>query len=163
MTSPVWNELKFPYLHSVLKKNKRIPKILFQRSIQCLLATFLLFAGSIHSERTSQWDQCGCEWRDWGAWGTCDKECYGVHSRSRRVAMYTHEPGCVFAFETCATSDSGHENSMCNTFCHNGGTSKSYWCSCVTGFYGKCCGFRKNIKYTMSQSIFLVDKLLQLV
>ncbi|CAG2206585.1 unnamed protein product [Mytilus edulis] len=74
--------------------------------------------------------------------GTCNRECNGRHSRSRR-AYWTVKPGC-HDFYSCATPGSGWDYSRCNTFCHNGGTSNGYSCSCITGFYGDCCGFQVN-------------------
>lgn len=119
---------------------------IFQRSIPYLLATYLLFFGSTSCERTSKWDQCGCFWEDWEAWGTCDSECNGRHSRSREVWLYAHRPGCTLSYYTCETdSASAWDYSRCNSFCYNGGTSDSYSCRCVTGFYGECCGHRKNL------------------
>ncbi|CAC5362981.1 CSMD [Mytilus coruscus] len=112
--------------------------------IPWLLATFFLLFGSTECGITSQWDECGCRWMEWEAWGTCDSKCNGERSRSRKVWSYTHTPGCVWAFSTCASNDMGDDYSRCNTFCYNGGTSDSYSCSCVTGFYGDCCGFQVN-------------------
>ncbi|CAG2198539.1 unnamed protein product [Mytilus edulis] len=110
--------------------------------ILLFFATFLSLFDSIECGRTSQWDKCGCRWLEWQAWETCNKECNGERNRYREVWLYSHEPGCVFSYYTCATNDMGIDFSRCNTFCHNGGTSNSYSCSCVTGFHGDCCGFR---------------------
>lgn len=131
-------------------------KFFFQWFILWLLVTFLLLFGSIECGITSQWKKCGCRWMEWEAWGTCDSECNGFRSRSRKVWLYTHMKGCVFDFNTCATDDMGWDHSRCNTFCYNGGTSNSYYCSCVTGFHGHCCGLRKNLikLYVLSQFLF---------
>ncbi|XP_076073441.1 P-selectin-like [Mytilus galloprovincialis] len=114
------------------------------RSIPWLLLLFLSLLGSTECGISSQWDQCGCRWEEWEAWGECDSECNGERKRSRRVWLYTNMPGCVFEFNTCATNDMGWDYSNCNAFCHNGGTSNSISCSCVTGFYGACCGLQVN-------------------
>lgn len=106
------------------------------------LATFVLLFGSIECGITSQWYTCDCEFQEWEAWSTCDSECNGKRRRSRRVSL---DEDCVYDFNTCATTDMGWDYSRCNTFCYNGGTSDSYSCSCVTGFYGDCCGFRNNL------------------
>ena len=94
---------------------------------------------------TSQWDECGCRWNHRGALAKCSSECNRYRRTSRSVNLYTNKDGCVFDFNTCATSDMGWDGSRCNKFCYNGGTSNSYSCRCVTGFYGSCCGFRKNL------------------
>ncbi|XP_071132597.1 sushi, nidogen and EGF-like domain-containing protein 1 [Mytilus edulis] len=112
--------------------------------IPLLLVTFLSLFGSIECWRSSQWDQCGCRWNEWQAWKTCDSECNGKRSRSRSVWLYTHEPGCVFSYYTCTDDESGTDYSRCNAYCNNGGTSDSYSCRCVTGFYGDCCGHQVN-------------------
>ncbi|XP_052070060.1 fibropellin-3-like isoform X3 [Mytilus californianus] len=112
--------------------------------IPWLLATILLLFGSIECGITSQWVECNCRWEEWEAWGTCDSKCNGRHRRSRELWMYSNVDGCDFDFNTCATDDMAWDYSRCNTFCYNGGTSNSYSCSCVTGFYGDCCGFQVN-------------------
>ncbi|VDI08861.1 Hypothetical predicted protein [Mytilus galloprovincialis] len=114
------------------------------KSIPWLLLLCLSLLGSTECGITSQWDECGCRWDEWEAWSTCNSECNGRRSRTRKVWLYKDKSGCYFAFSTCATSDMGSDYSSCNTFCHNGGTSNSYSCSCVTGFYGACCGFQVN-------------------
>ena len=94
---------------------------------------------------SSKWDQCRCQWKAWGAWGKCSRECNGYRERSRVIMLDSSIPGCKLDFKTCTTFDMGWDDSRCNTFCHNGGTSNSYSCRCVTGFQGSCCGFRKNL------------------
>lgn len=108
----------------------------------CKLLFCLIIPGIAVAGRTDLWDHCGCEWVDWQSWGDCSNECNGQHYRHREVRLYTKKDGCKFDFTTCATSGSGTDVSRCNTFCHNGGTSDTYSCSCVTGFYGRCCKFQ---------------------
>ncbi|XP_076073433.1 E-selectin-like [Mytilus galloprovincialis] len=112
--------------------------------IHWLLALLFSSFGSIECERTSKWDRCNCRWKEWRAWGTCNSECNGKHSRSRMVSHSTRPYGCDDGFETCATPGSGWDYSRCNTFCYNGGTSDGYNCRCVKGYYGDCCGLQVN-------------------
>ena len=109
----------------------------------CKLLFFLIIPGIAVGGRTNSWQYCGCRWLSWQPWEDCSNECNGQRYRERQVYLYTHKDGCKFEFETCATSDMGREFSQCNSFCHNGGTSNTYSCSCVTGFYGRCCKFRE--------------------
>lgn len=127
-----------------------------QRSTPLLLLLFLSFFGATECGITSQWDECGCRWLNWEAWSTCNSECNGRRSRSRKVWSYTNKPGCVFAFSTCASDDMGWDYSSCNAFCHNGGTSNSYYCSCITGFYGACCGHRKKLSISLCKTSFVL-------
>ncbi|CAG2248857.1 unnamed protein product [Mytilus edulis] len=115
------------------------------RSIPYILATYLSFFDSTSCERTSNWDQCGCYWAEWQSWGTCNSECNGAHTRSRKIWIHHQRPGCALDFDICVTnSDPAWDESRCNAFCYNGGTSNGYSCSCVTGFYGDCCGHQVN-------------------
>lgn len=111
-------------------------------SLLCIsfLVIFSTKPQPINGGISSLWDFCGCRWNEWQAWEDCNSECNGEQVRERMVWLYKSKDGCPFKFSTCATSDMGYDYRRCNAFCYHGGTSNSYVCACVVGYYGDCCG-----------------------
>lgn len=86
------------------------------------------------------WKSCNCRWEDWSAWSTCTRTCGGGNQHRTRRVWHYDKPECD-GFEKCASNDMGWDFQHCNTICYNGGIYVSrYYCNCVNGTYGNCCG-----------------------
>ena len=76
-----------------------------------------------------------CDWKDWGRWGECDRQCGGSGTQLRqRSKMQTASCGG----NEC--DGDSVEKKSCNRVCYNGGT---VWndgtCHCTYKYDGQCC------------------------
>lgn len=74
-----------------------------------------------------------CTVSAWSGWGACTHQCgnNGVSPRTRSKRIREQCKGqCRYHIR---------EARPCNRLCPNGGTPRNGWCSCRSGFTGRCC------------------------